>query len=105
MLFLTSGDELRLIVWKQDQASQNVKVPDIRYLIFKHQTNYKKRIENFVTVLYLFLVIKNGKFNLRISQTNFSRTNNASETWNSRWNKQMNDHRQGLWRLITELRR
>jgi hypothetical protein len=33
------------------------------------------------------------------------RTNNACETWNSRFNKQLNEHKQGFWRLVTELRR
>jgi hypothetical protein len=33
------------------------------------------------------------------------RTNNPSETWNARWNVQLNNHRNGVWRLITELKR
>jgi hypothetical protein len=33
------------------------------------------------------------------------RTNNPCETWNARWNKKLNNHRIGIWRVIAELKR
>jgi hypothetical protein len=33
------------------------------------------------------------------------RTNNPSETWNSKWNVALNNHKHGVWRIICELKR
>jgi hypothetical protein len=33
------------------------------------------------------------------------RTNNPSETWNSRWNKKLHNHRHSFWRVNAELKR